>query len=287
MRRLYTMILMGVAALTASAADWTYMPMVREGVEWHYTTESYNAEGHNATQVYLRFDGKETIGDKTYSVLYRYDSPEFDKSNARVAAYMREDGEKVYTICKLMPNGDAAEDTGEQLAYDFATPAGGSFASVEKADFVTVDGVTHKALYEWDRVWAIDGIGIASEIRLDGYLPYPFNSMAPATFYFAMRLIDLKETATGKVIYSSDSFYGSVAGIEASDGLCVTSADGSLHASVKSGDCRSLTLTSSVGTTVATTSGSQLSADGMQPGVYIVTAATASGKRISRKVIVR
>lgn len=79
MKKIYSMILMSAAALTASAADWTYAPMVREG-------------GTDVGEFYLRFDGTATVPDHAYSVLYRYDSPEFDKANAQIAAYMREDG---------------------------------------------------------------------------------------------------------------------------------------------------------------------------------------------------
>lgn len=283
MRRLYTMILMGVAALTASAADWTYMPMVREGVEWHYTTNSFNEDGYDATEVYLRFDGKETIGDKTYSVLYRYDSPEFDKSNARVAAYMREDGEKVYSICKLMPNGDVAEDNGEVLAYDFATPDGGSFSIVEKSDFVTIDGVSRKALYGNGWIWAVDGIGMATDIMLDGYLPYPFNSMAPATFYFCTRLVDLKDIATGKTVYSHDDFYGSVGSVETGK-VNVAVDGGMLTVSCQDDECVSVALTSATGAAVARAGSSQLSTAGLQRGVYVVTATMASGKQEVMKV---
>ena len=32
MKKLYTLTLMVMAAITATAADWTHMPMVREGV---------------------------------------------------------------------------------------------------------------------------------------------------------------------------------------------------------------------------------------------------------------
>ena len=45
MKKLYTLILMAIAAITATAADWTYMPMVREGVEWHYATQNVRQGG--------------------------------------------------------------------------------------------------------------------------------------------------------------------------------------------------------------------------------------------------
>lgn len=105
MKKLYTLILMAMAAITATAADWTYMPMVREGVEWHYATQNVRQGGTDVGNIYLRFDGSETVDGKTYSVLYRYDTPAFDKAKAQIAAYMREDGHKVYAICKIKPDG--------------------------------------------------------------------------------------------------------------------------------------------------------------------------------------
>ena len=101
MKKLYTLILMAMAAITATAADWTYMPMVREGVEWHYATQNVRQGGTDTGNIYLRFDGSETVDGKTDSVLYRYDTPAFDKAKAQIAAYMREDGHKVYAICKI------------------------------------------------------------------------------------------------------------------------------------------------------------------------------------------
>ena len=67
MKKLYTLILMAMAAITATAADWTYMPMVREGVEWHYATQNVRQGGTDTGNIYLRFDGSETVDGKTYS----------------------------------------------------------------------------------------------------------------------------------------------------------------------------------------------------------------------------
>lgn len=283
MKRIYSMILLCMAATTMSAADWTYMPLVREGVEWHYTSQNVRAGGTDEKDFYLRFDGTATVGDKTYSVLYRYDSPEYDKVKAQVAAYMREDGEKVYSICKLMPNGDAAEDKGEVLAYDFATPDGGSFSFVEKSDFVTIDGVSRKALYGNGWIWAVDGIGMATDMMLDGYLPYPLNSLAPTTFYFCTRLVDMKDIATGKAVYSHDDFYGSVGSVETGK-VNVAVGGGMLTVGCKDDECVSVALTSATGAAVARTEGGQLSTAGLQRGVYVVTATMASGKQEVMKV---
>lgn len=111
MKKLYTLILMAIAAITATAADLTYMPMVREGVEWHYATQNVRQGGTDTGNIYLRFDGSETVDGKTYSVLYRYDTPAFDKAKAQIAAYMREDGHKVYAICKIKPDGTSPATT--------------------------------------------------------------------------------------------------------------------------------------------------------------------------------
>ena len=178
MKKLYTLILMVMAAITATAADWTYMPMVREGVEWHYATQNVRQGGTDTGNIYLRFDGSETVDGKTYSVLYRYDTPAFDKAKAQIAAYMREDGHKVYAICKIKPDGTSTSgnESEERVAYDFDTPENNTFAIVGKVDFITVGNTSHKALSDnsVNHIWAIDGIGIAAEgFTADGYLPFP------------------------------------------------------------------------------------------------------------------
>ena len=178
MKKLYTLILMAMAAITATAADWTYMPMVREGVEWHYATQNVRQGGTDTGNIYLRFDGSETVDGKTYSVLYRYDTPAFDKAKAQIAAYMREDGHKVYAICKIKPDGTSTSgnESEERVAYDFDTPENNTFAIVGKVDFITVGNTSHKALSDnsVNHIWAIDGIGIAAEgFTADGYLPFP------------------------------------------------------------------------------------------------------------------
>lgn len=151
MKKLYTLILMAMAAITATAADWTYMPMVREGVEWHYATQNVRQGGTDVGNIYLRFDGSETVDGKTYSVLYRYDTPAFDKAKAQIAAYMREDGHKVYAICKIKPDGTSTSgnESEERVAYDFDTPENNTFANVGKVDFITVGNTiySHDSFY--------------------------------------------------------------------------------------------------------------------------------------------
>lgn len=189
MKKLYTLILMVMAAITATAADWTYMPMVREGVEWHYATQNVRQGGTDTGNIYLRFDGSETVDGKTYSVLYRYDTPAFDKAKAQIAAYMREDGHKVYAICKIKPDGTSTSgnESEERVAYDFDTPENNTFAIVGKVDFITVGNTSHKALSDnsVNHIWAIDGIGIAAEgFTADGYLPFPNPYVVASTILF-------------------------------------------------------------------------------------------------------
>ena len=290
MKKLYTLILMAMAAITATAADWTYMPMVREGVEWHYATQNVRQGGTDTGNIYLRFDGSETVDGKTYSVLYRYDTPAFDKAKAQIAAYMREDGHKVYAICKIKPDGTSTSgnESEERVAYDFDTPENNTFAIVGKVDFITVGNTSHKALSDnsVNHIWAIDGIGIAAEgFTADGYLPFPNPYVVASTFYFSTYLVDLKEIATGNTIYSHDSFYGSVADIKADNRpLTVIVAGGRINAVSPRGECSDLTIANTTGATVAHSEGASASIEGLTPGIYVVTATTPEGKRVAKKI---
>ena len=290
MKKLYTLILMAMAAITATAADWTYMPMVREGVDWHYATQNVRQGGTDTGNIYLRFDGSETVDGKTYSVLYRYDTPAVDKAKAQIAAYMREDGHKVYAICKIKPDGTSTSgnESEERVAYDFDTPENNTFAIVGKVDFITVGNTSHKALSDnsVNHIWAIDGIGIAAEgFTADGYLPFPNPYVVASTFYFSTYLVDLKEIATGNTIYSHDSFYGSVADIKADNcPLTVIVAGGRINAVSPKGECSDLTIANTTGATVAHSEGASASIEGLTPGIYVVTATTPEGKRVAKKI---
>lgn len=91
-------------------------------MEWHYATQNVRQGGTDTGNIYLRFDGSKTVDGKTYSVLYRYDTPAFDKAKAQIA-HMREDGHKVYAICKIKPDGTSTSgnESEERVAYDFDT----------------------------------------------------------------------------------------------------------------------------------------------------------------------
>lgn len=113
----------GIAIYAENPVGYSYTPLVREGVEWGYKwTYSPLKEG----SYYLQLSGDTLINSKTYKVCYRYATVDFQKEDAMVYGFVREEGKRIYAIGRRVPNGtridmynyydkDALE---ERLIYD-------------------------------------------------------------------------------------------------------------------------------------------------------------------------
>ena len=122
--------LLGLLMMTsASAADYEYVPIVREGVVWEYVgyNHAWPEPGWKLVQLYtLEFSGTTTIDGLVYHNIYRtyYD----EQGNAKepyLAAYVREEGKVVTAI----PNESVSYDINEMywwdipdVLYDFNNP---------------------------------------------------------------------------------------------------------------------------------------------------------------------
>lgn len=274
----------------AFGGGYKYQPLVREGVEWHYLyCNRAPVDGmytYTETDVYFRFDGTETINGKTYSVLYRY-TTDYKKSEAQIAAYMREDGEKVWSICKLNYRGDQNDSDNEFLAYDFDTPATDCAAQNLSTQFVEVNGVEHEAIKSGNHDWAIDGIGMAVETDCWGYLAMPDFTLPSITFYDGMLLKDLKETESGKYIYQHDNYYASVdSPVSQASQISIDVNSGVLYVKGIS-RCKNISVYDLAGKTVVSGNSDLVVVSSLKSGLYVVKITTDSEKVYTQKVEIR
>ncbi|MBR0024895.1 MAG: hypothetical protein IJP59_09865, partial [Muribaculaceae bacterium] len=109
-----TLLLLGLLMTTsASAADYEYVPIVREGVVWEYVgyNHAWPEPGWKRVQLYtLEFNGTTIIDGLLYHNIYRtyYD----EQGNAKepyLAAYVREEG-KVVTAIENNVHGESIND---------------------------------------------------------------------------------------------------------------------------------------------------------------------------------
>ena len=82
-----------LSSVAQQPAEYEYVPMVREGVEWEY----YAWDMSYSEIIKFHFDGEKTINGKTYKRCYRTSNKD-DFSTQILAGYMREDNRKVYSI---------------------------------------------------------------------------------------------------------------------------------------------------------------------------------------------
>lgn len=113
----------GIAIYAENPVGYSYTPLVREGVEWGYKWTYYPLKEGS---YYLQLSGDTLINSKTYKVCYRYATVDFQKEDAMVYGFVREEGKRIYAIGRRVPNGtsidmynyydkDALE---ERLIYD-------------------------------------------------------------------------------------------------------------------------------------------------------------------------
>ena len=84
--------LLGLLMVTsASAAEYEYVPLVREGVVWEYVGHHFEDENENIilrpVLYTLEFNGTTNIGDKLYNNVYRTDYDEQGNAQERKPAF--------------------------------------------------------------------------------------------------------------------------------------------------------------------------------------------------------
>lgn len=94
--------LLGVTQMVAQ--EYEYIPFVREGVKWVYTTtDNYNRSYYHT----LELKGDEEIKGKTYKVMHKYSGEEINWADDTIPVYLREEDKVVYGI---VPDGKTYED---------------------------------------------------------------------------------------------------------------------------------------------------------------------------------
>ena len=108
------LILLGLLMMTsASAADYEYVPIVREGVVWEYVGyyHAWPEPGYERIQLYtLEFNGTTIIDGLLYHNIYRtYYDQQGNAKEPYLAAYVREEG-KVVTAIENDVHGESIND---------------------------------------------------------------------------------------------------------------------------------------------------------------------------------
>ncbi len=124
------LFLLGMLMITsASAADYEYVPIVREGVVWEYVgyNHAWPETGWEKVQLYtLEFNGWTIIDSELYYKLYRtYYDQQGNAKEPYLAAYVGEQGK----VVKAIPNDNESSDINEMywwyipdVLYDFNNP---------------------------------------------------------------------------------------------------------------------------------------------------------------------
>ena len=146
----------GIAIYAENPVGYSYTPLVREGVEWGYKWTYYPLKEGS---YYLQLSGDTLINSKTYKVCYRYATVDFQKEDAMVYGFVREEGKRIYAIGRRVPNGtsidmyhyydkDALE---ERLIYDFDWKIGDTYRPAADETYITITGIKYVKVNEKKR----------------------------------------------------------------------------------------------------------------------------------------
>lgn len=310
-----TMILALTLSLRLGAkapADYEYVPLVREGVEWVYDWSYYNPtiEG----RFYLQFSGDSIINGKTYKVCYRYHTPELHKEDAFIEGFVREEDKRVYVIGRRVPDGGtdnsytAYDDRHKEefLAYDFNVELNGYVRlpngqeyPIDRIGYVWIGGKLRKTYYAYSgsvghTLWAIEGIGYATKRPVDGDLISPYLEACACFPTYTSCLAYVHQVGSdSEWEYSHDDFdFDNIDDIWNYTELEFGVGDGSLTVASPRGEVRRTRLLDLDGNVVWASSHEDVSAvsiptEEFAKGVYIVEAETVGGISVSQRVAVR
>lgn len=296
-------------ALTTRAqeAEYEYVPVVRKGVEWGYVASYHFPPG--AEYYRLQLKGDTVINDKTYKRCYAYQTATLDIETATLHGFLREEDKRVYFI----PNPEEENLTGiwillkliyegygdeERMIYDFNLNVGDTFCpaghpvNIVDVSMVEVDGKLRKYFKdEYDAYSFLEGTGAAGSMC--GELAYPFTDWMTngAIVHFNFE----RNVADGRIVYKSEEFddrdptcSGVAATTMQAPAITITVAGKIVTATSSGNGTITATIHDINGRTVATAQSADgsLTVDmaGFTPGIYIVTATTATD-RITRKII--
>lgn len=289
----------------AREAEYEYVPIVREGVEWGYV---YSHSFPPGVEYYrLQLKGDTVINDKTYKRCYAYQTATLDTATAALHGFLREEDKRVY----FMPNPDEGYDyiwcigkeqyqdiygNDERMIYDFNLNVGDTFSSVmpvtiTEVTLVEVDGKMRKYFHDqYNGTYSfLEGAGVVGSY---GTLAYPF--IAQPTNGTDLHFNFERNVADGRIVYKSEEFDDrdptcageSVAATMQSPAITITvagktvtvAADGSIMATIHDINGRT------VATAQSADGNLTVDMDDFAPGIYIVTATTDTDRK-TRKII--
>ncbi len=297
-------MLMGCCHLWA--AEYEYVPLVREGVEWNYKAFLKGMSSEQTVEEYYRvrlIDGIE-INGKSYYKAYRYKGCEFDEECAHLIAYIREEDKKVYVFPATFDKYDSTQfgqdyKIGtEEMIYDFNKKVG-DFISTRIYYPLEIKEVTTEEIggklrnkYVPDRLHSIiEGIGFINDLGFD--LIYPFQMQFSRRSYWGICLNYVREN--GEVVYKSPNYdardvcASGVAEVKSTDNIAIAIGGGNIEVRCADAPCQAIEIVDLGGRLIKkkicdNESTTTISAKGIEKGVYILVVNTTKGIS-SRKII--
>lgn len=292
--------------------DYEYVPIVRETVGWVYDWQT--KPPMKMGKYFLQFSGDSVINGKTYKVCYRYHTPELHKEDAFIEGFAREEDKRVYVIGRRVPDGGtdnfytAYDDRHKEelLAYDFNVELNGYVRlpngqeyPIDGIGYVRIGGKLRKAYYAYSSsvgqtLWAIEGIGYATNRQVDGDLISPYLEVCACFPAYTSCLAYVHRLGSdSEWEYSHDDFdFDNIDDIGNYTELEFGVGDGSLTVATPRGGVRRTRLLDLDGNVVWSSNHEDVSAvsiptEGLGNGAYIVEAETVSGVSASQRIAVR
>ena len=302
-----TAMLLTALTVEAQEAEYEYVPVVREGVEWGYVYSHIFPPGVEYYRLQLK--GDTVINDKTYKRCYAYQTATLDTATATLHGFLREEDKRVYFIPNpeeeftvgwliMKDQYNSIYGDGERMIYDFNLNAGDTFSSmmpvtITEVSIVEVDGKMRKYFHDqYNGTYSfLEGIGVVGSY---GELAYPF-AVEPANGS-RVRFNFERNVADGRIVYKSEEFDDgdptcageSIAAALQSSGITISVAGKMVTASASSNGTTTAVIHDINGRTVATAQSAdgstEIDMSGFAPGIYIVTATTANDRK-TRKII--
>lgn len=306
-----TCVVIWLSIHSEEPADYEYVPTVREGIEWTYNW-NYNSP-YKEGQYYLQFSGDSVINGKTYKVCYRYATVSLNKKDAIIEGFAREEDKKVYIIGRRTPDGNESNmivgygdfNTEERLVYDFTVGLGDNIQVFEGAreypvgaiGYVRIGDKLRKAIYVGGlfgtTLWAIEGIGFASERDYDADLITPDLAIYGCFPCFTCQLAYVQKCWNKGIEFDYTDFdFDTIDYIENHTELMFVLDSGKLTITAPDSDVRRTQIVDTGGKVVWNSmhngvSTVEIPTADFQKGVYIAIAETAKGRRLSQKVVLK
>lgn len=283
-----------LSAVAQQPAEYEYVPMVREGVEWEfYWTENMT---HNGIAKFY-FNGEIEINGFTYKKCYRLETAAYGAESTLIG-FMREENRKVYSI--VITDGEPGEEyisynfdydnvgeTGISYLYNAGNPIQ---TTVTSLDYINIGNDIRKTI-GFDNLPPItEGIGYTGNQH--GTIISPDPLLKSCLLCYWSELIAIKDTEYN-LEWRSDNYdslkeLAGTGDVESgSDGLQVMQGDGWLRIKVDCNCYRRAELTNAKGTVVDTVtlqgeSEAEFTTEWLPAGVYVVSLISDTGIRSAK-----